>query len=62
MIYNSKDELIKDLLRQFFYYLDIEEESDNGNKFHPNYLRSCRAIDSQHLHELLGQLKQLASK
>jgi len=50
------------LLKEYFYYLDIEEETDEGRKFHPNRLGgSCRAIDGQRMNEILIELKEYAA-
>lgn len=46
------------LLAELFYYLDLEEESDNGRKFHPNYISSCRCMDAVRMGGILAELKQ----
>ena len=51
---------VKALLREFFQLLDIEEESDSGRRFHPNYIASCRILDGQKLNEILTELKRIS--
>lgn len=48
----------KAAVAKLFYYLDIVEESDSGNEFHPNFISSCRTMDGVAMNNLLKQLKQ----
>jgi hypothetical protein len=48
----------KAAVAKLFYYLDIVEESDSGNDFHPNFISSCRVMDGVAMEKLLKQLKQ----
>lgn len=50
---------IKKLLKKFFHYLDITEESDSGRTFHPTTITSCRAEDGAVINEILKQLKEM---
>ncbi len=54
-MYNPKEDL-----KQFFYLLNIVEESDNGREFRPNYISSCRVMDSARLGEILQRLEEYA--
>lgn len=45
------------LIEQLFALLDITEETDDGRVFHPNTIRSCRALDAEKLEQVLGKLK-----
>jgi hypothetical protein len=55
-----QDEL-KLLVRSLFEdYLDVQEESDSGNMFHPIYISCCRAMKLKPLGELLNRLKELS--
>ena len=47
------------LWHQLFFLLDITEESDSGNEFRPNYISSCRALDSERMEKILAEAKQL---
>ena len=40
--------------------LEIEEESDSGRTFKPNYVSSCRVMDGMQINQCLKALKQLA--
>jgi hypothetical protein len=40
--------------------LGIEEESDNGNRFHPNRISSCRVLDGMQINQCLKTLRDLA--
>jgi hypothetical protein len=44
-------------VKEFFYYLDMIEESDSGRVFHPTIITSCRVHDQQAINEILKQLK-----
>jgi hypothetical protein len=45
------------LIEQLFALLDITEQKDDGRYFHPNILRSSRALDAEKLEEILGKLR-----
>jgi hypothetical protein len=45
------------LIEQFFALLDIKEQKDDGRYFHPNIIRSSRALDAEKLEEILGKLR-----
>jgi hypothetical protein len=42
--------------------LEITEESDSGNKFRPNYIGSCRALDGQRMNQIIKEAKKETSK
>ena len=50
----------KEAVAKFLYYLEIVEESDSGNEFHPNFISSCRVMDGVAMNKLLKQLKEWA--
>ena len=52
------DPSINDLLKEFFFYMDIIEESDSGMPFKPNYIYSCRILDGERIGQILVALKQ----
>jgi hypothetical protein len=45
------------LWNQFFFLLDITEESDSGNAFKPNYFSSCRIADAESMEKILTKAK-----
>ena len=45
------------LIKQLFALLDITEQKDDGRDFHPNIIRSSRALDAEKLEEILGKLR-----
>lgn len=46
------------LVKELFRILDIVEESDEGNLFHPNVIRSCRVMDTQQLNAVIIELRK----
>ena len=52
------DEL-KNVVREFISILKIEEESDTGRKFSPNYISSCRTVDMMRMSDLLKKMEEL---
>lgn len=46
------------LIEQLFALLDITEETDDGRTFHPNTIRSSRALDAEKLEQVLSKLKK----
>jgi len=49
---------MEDAIKQLFALLDITEETDDGRTFHPNTVRSCRAMDAVKLDQVLCKLKK----
>jgi hypothetical protein len=47
-------------LTELFRLLDIVEESENGNPFRPNIIRSCRALDGVAIDNIFADLKKWA--
>lgn len=45
------------LIEQLFALLDITEQKDDGRYFHPNTIRSSRALDTEKLEEILVKLR-----
>ena len=52
----------RDTVRELIRLLEIEEESDMGNVFRPNVVRSCRVIDGMQINQCLKKLKELAEQ
>jgi hypothetical protein len=48
---------LNSLWHQFFFLLDITEESDSGNAFKPNYFSSCRIADAESMEKILTKAK-----
>lgn len=55
------DELKKAVV-EFFKILDIVETSDSGNEFRPNYIGSCRVMDTMRMGELITTMKELTKE
>lgn len=55
----ENDSELKQLVKKFFYYLDIVEESDSGRVFKPNQISSCRVMDSKNMGEILARMKEI---
>ena len=53
----SKVFRLTSLWSQFFFLLDITEESDSGNAFKPNYFSSCRIADAESMEKILTKAK-----
>ena len=54
-------EELKKLVNELFTkYLDVVEESDSGNLFHPTIISCCRAAKVKPLNELMDRLKELS--
>jgi hypothetical protein len=39
--------------------LEIEEESEEGRLFRPNYISSCRVLDAYNIRKLLQKIKDI---
>jgi len=48
-------------IRQLFAILEVTEETDEGRVFHPNQIRSCRALDTEKLNTVLADLKRIVN-
>ncbi len=57
----EKTHRLSSLWNQFFFLLDILEESDSGTEFRPNRISSCRALDSERMEKILAEAKQLVN-
>ena len=55
----ERNHRLSSLWNQFFFLLDILEESDSGVEFRPNTITSCRALDSERMEKILAEAKQL---
>ena len=49
---------MEEAIEELFALLDITEETDDGRTFHPNTIRSCRALDAVKLDQVLCKLKK----
>jgi len=47
------------LWKEFITLMEITEESDSGNEFHPNKISSCRAMDGKRLNEILAEARRI---
>lgn len=56
----SKD--LASLVRDFFTVMDIEEESDNGVKFKPTHITSCRTFEIEKLNKILPKMRELSKE
>lgn len=61
IVVESNPDELKDLVKQFFKYLDVEEESDSGTRFRPTYITSCRTMTMVALSPILVRMKELAN-
>ena len=52
-------EKLKKLWREFITLMEITEESDSGNKFNPNKISSCRALDGRKLNEIFVEARKI---
>lgn len=46
------------MVEAFIAYLEVVEESDSGNEFRPNYISSCRVMDSEAMGILLTEMRK----
>ena len=46
------------LIEQLFALLGIKEQKDDGRYFHPNIIRSSRALDAEKLETIMAELKR----
>ena len=53
-------EAMKTTYREFYSLLNKVELSDQDVEFRPNYIASCRVMDTQRMIELLQQMNELA--
>jgi len=53
---------LKECVREFFEMLDYQEESDEGNLFHPITIGCCRAMMIEPLNKLLDRMKELSNE
>jgi hypothetical protein len=51
-------EELESSIRELFALLDITEQTDDGHTFHPNTIRSSRALDAEKLDQVLCKLKK----
>ena len=46
------------LIEQLFALLEIKEQKDDGRYFHPNIIRSSRALDAEKFETIMAELKR----
>lgn len=51
-----------DLIRELMDILDIKEESDGGNMFHPTYISCCRTMTIPKLEVILKDMREIAQR
>ena len=51
---------LQQAVRDYFALLDIEEETDDGRRFFPNRLGSCRVMDGVKMEAALRRMKELS--
>jgi len=51
---------LKEAVREFFTYLDREEESDGGRMFNPIKISCCRVLMLEPLGEVIAKMKELS--
>ena len=51
---------LQQAVRDYFALLDLEEETDDGRRFFPNRLGSCRVMDGAKMEDALRRMKELA--
>ena len=56
----DNNERLKELVREFFKYLDTVEESDSGREFHPVTISCCRTMMMDPLNKVLKEMKELS--
>lgn len=52
---------LKEMLKEFFSYLDYTEESDSGRVFHPIEIGCCRCLMHEPLDEVITRLRDMAN-
>jgi len=52
---------LKEAVKEFFAYLDMEEESDSGRIFHPISISCCRVMLHERVNSCLEKMKELAN-
>lgn len=50
------------LIEQLFSLLEITEQTDEGRYFHPNIIRSSRALDAEKLKTIMAELKRTVTE
>jgi len=58
-IAEQRAQITERLWKEFITLMEITEESDSGNEFHPNKISSCRAMDGKRLNEILVEARQI---
>jgi hypothetical protein len=48
---------LESTVKELIVLLERTEQTDDGRVFHPNQVRSCRAVDSERLDEILNKMK-----
>jgi len=50
---------LEELVKEFFTYLDVEEESDSGRVFNPVTISCCRVLMSAPLDAVLERMRRV---
>ena len=54
---NNPKRNIKHTLQEFIDILETQEESSNGEPFHPVTIHSCRVMKSERIGEIIKEMK-----
>jgi 3'-phosphoadenosine 5'-phosphosulfate sulfotransferase (PAPS reductase)/FAD synthetase len=57
----TDDERLKECVKEFFAFLDYQEESDGGKMFNPITISCCRVMKVDPLNKLLDEMKALSN-
>lgn len=57
----TNDERLKECVKEFFEYLDYQEESDSGTLFNPIFISCCRVMKVEPLDKLIAEMKMLSN-
>jgi 3'-phosphoadenosine 5'-phosphosulfate sulfotransferase (PAPS reductase)/FAD synthetase len=58
--YEPSQDTLESAVRELFEkYLDVQEESDSGNMFHPVVITCCRVHKTKPLNELLDKIRNM---
>jgi 3'-phosphoadenosine 5'-phosphosulfate sulfotransferase (PAPS reductase)/FAD synthetase len=57
----TDNDRLKECVKEFFTYLDYQEESDSGVMFNPITISCCRVMKIKPLNKLLDEMKALSN-
>jgi len=53
---------LKEAVKEFFTWLDREEETDSGRVFHPVTIGCCRVLWTEPLNDCLKRMRKFANE